>query len=222
MKGKVDDLKGLKFKEGDTLAFAIQGETTDKFILFATNGKFYTLGGDKLPGGRGNGEPIRLLVDLENDHLPVGMFVHDESRELLIASSEGYGFRVAEKDIIASTRGGRKTLNVKGDSEAVRCIAISGEKVAVIGVNRKILIYDVSELPEMARGKGVRLQNYKDGGLADITTFKAEEGLYFLDSAGRRTEVSDWNLLEGKRAQAGRMAPRGFSRKGVFDPDKKL
>lgn len=222
MKGHVDDLSALKFKDGDGLSFSAQAYTTDKIIVFASNGKFYTLGADKLPGGRGNGEPIRLMVDLENDHLPVGMFVHDESRELLIASSEGYGFRVAEKDIIASTRGGRKTLNVKGDSEAVRCIAISGEKVAVIGANRKILIYDVSELPEMARGKGVRLQNYKDGGLADITTFKAEEGLYFLDSAGRRTEVSDWNLLVGKRAQAGRMAPRGFSRKGVFDPDKKL
>lgn len=222
MKGHVDDLSTLKFKDGDGLSFSAQAYTTDKIIVFASNGKFYTLGADKLPGGRGNGEPIRLMVDLENDHLPVGMFVHDETRELLIASSEGYGFRVSEKDIIASTRGGRKTLNVKGDSEAVRCIAITGEKVAVIGVNRKILIYDVSELPEMARGKGVRLQNYKDGGLADITTFKVEEGLYFLDSAGRRTEVSDWNLLEGKRAQAGRMAPRGFSRKGVFDPDRNL
>jgi topoisomerase-4 subunit A len=222
MKGHMDDLKSLKFKDGDKLGFAAKAHTTDKIIVFASNGKFYTLGADKLPGGRGNGEPIRLMVDLENDHLPVGMFVHDESRQLLVASSDGYGFRVAEKDIVASTRGGRKTLNVKGDSEAVRCVSINGEKIAVIGENRKILVYNVDELPEMARGKGVRLQNYKDGGLADLTTFKADEGLYFRDSAGRRTEVPDWHLLEGKRAQAGRMAPRGFSRKGVFDPDRNL
>jgi topoisomerase-4 subunit A len=222
MKGHVDDLAGLKFKDGDKLAFAVHAQTIDKIIVFASNGKFYTLGADKLPGGRGNGEPIRLMVDLENDHLPVGMFVHDEKRELLVASTAGYGFRVLEKDIIASTRGGRKTLNVKGDVEALRCIEVKGDKVATIGNNRKILIYDVAELPEMARGKGVRLQAYKDGGLADLTTFKAEEGLTFSDSAGRRQEVSDWKLLEGKRAQAGRMAPRGFSRKGVFDPKREL
>jgi topoisomerase-4 subunit A len=222
MKGHVDDLSSLKFKDGDKLAFAVSAHTTDKIIVFASNGKFYTLGADKLPGGRGNGEPIRLMVDLENDHLPVGMFLHDEKRELLVASTAGYGFRVKEKDIIASTRGGRKTLNVKGDNEALRCIEIKGDKIATIGENRKILIYDVSELPEMARGKGVRLQAYKDGGLADMTTFNAEEGLTFSDSAGRRQEVSDWKLLEGKRAQAGRMAPRGFSRKGVFDPKREL
>lgn len=222
MKGHVDDLSSLKFKDGDKLAFAVSAHTTDKIIVFASNGKFYTLGADKLPGGRGNGEPIRLMVDLENDHLPVGMFLHDEKRELLVASTAGYGFRVKEKDIIASTRGGRKTLNVKGDNEALRCIEIKGDKIATIGENRKILVYDVSELPEMARGKGVRLQAYKDGGLADMTTFNAEEGLTFSDSAGRRQEVSDWKLLEGKRAQAGRMAPRGFSRKGVFDPKREL
>jgi len=222
MKGHVDDLSSLKFKEGDKLEFAVKAQTTDKVIVFASNGKFYTLGADKLPGGRGNGEPIRLMVDLENDHLPVGMFLHDENRELLVASTEGYGFRVMEKDIVASTRGGRKTLNVKGNSEAARCIEVNGDKVAIIGLNRKILIYDVSELPVMARGKGVRLQAYKDGGLADLTTFKTEDGLKFKDSAGRQTDVSDWELLKGKRAQAGRMAPRGFSRKGVFDPERKL
>lgn len=222
MKGHLDDESSLKFKDGDSLAFCVNAYTTDKVIIFASNGKFYTLGADKLPGGRGNGEPIRLMVDLENDHLPVGLFVHDETRELLLASSEGYGFRVKESDVVASTRTGRKTLNVKGDSEAVRCVEVKGEKVAVIGVNRKILTYDVEELPVMARGKGVRLQKYKDGGLADIATFDPQEGLFFRDSAGRRTEVNDWELLEGKRAQAGRMAPRGFSRKGVFDPTKNL
>lgn len=222
MKGHLDDEASLKFKDGDSLAFCVNAHTTDKIIIFASNGKFYTLGADKLPGGRGNGEPIRLMVDLENDHLPVGMFVHDESRELLVASSEGYGFRVKESEIIASTRTGRKTLNVKAGTEAVRCIEVKGNKIAVIGENRKILTYDVEELPVMTRGKGVRLQKFKDGGLADITTFDPEEGLFFRDSSGRRTEVNDWDLLEGKRAQAGRIAPRGFSRKGVFDPAKNL
>ena len=222
MKGKTDDLKGLKFKEGDKLGFAVHAETTDKIIIFASNGKFYTLGADKLPGGRGNGEPIRLLVDMENDHAPVGLFVHNPDRKLIVASSDGYGFRVNESDIVASTRGGRKTLNVKGDSEALRVIEVKGEKLAIIGQNRKILIYDIEELPEMSRGKGVRLQKYKDGGLSDITTFNAEEGLTFLDTSLRRKEVPDWNLLQGKRAQAGRMAPRGFSRKSVFDPSRGL
>ena len=222
MKGKMDDLSGLKFKEGDKLAFAVPAETTDKIIVFATNGKFYTLGADKLPGGRGNGEPIRLLVDMENDHSPIGLFVHNPERELVVASTDGYGFRVSEADIIASTRGGRKTLNVKGDAEALRVIQVQGDKIATIGENRKILVFDVEDLPLMTRGKGVRLQKFKDGGLSDVTTFKSEEGLTFLDTSARRNDVPDWNLLEGKRAQAGRMAPRGFSRKSSFDPARGL
>lgn len=222
LKGKVDDLSSVKFKDGDGLAFAVTAETTDKIILFATNGKFYTLGADKLPGGRGNGEPIRLMIDLEDDHKPLGLFVHDETRELILASSDGYGFRVAEKDIIASTRGGKQTLNVKGDAEAARCIAITGDKIAAIGDNRKILVFDLDDLPLMTRGKGVRIQKYKDGGLKDITTFNAADGLTFVDSSNRTNQVPDWSLLIGKRAGAGRMAPRGFSRGGRFRPDNRL
>ena len=222
MKGHVSDTGSIKFKDGDSAAFIVPCQTTDKIILFASNGKFYTIGADKLPGGRGNGEPIRLMIDLENDHAPVGLFLHNPERKLLIASNEGYGFRVNEADVVASTKGGRKTLNVKGDAEALRCIEVTGEKIACIGENRKILVFDVEELPEMARGKGVRLQKYKDGGLADITTFTALEGLSFVDSSGRTNNVTDWNILEGKRAGAGRMAPRGFSRQGLFAPDKRL
>jgi len=222
MKGKVDDVSALKFKEGDEAAFVVPAETTDKIILFGSNGKFYTLSGDKLPGGRGNGEPVRLMIDLQDDHVPVGLFVHDETRELLVGSDDGYGFRVPEKDVIASTRGGKQVLNVKGDAEAIRCIAVEGEKIACIGENRKILIFDIEELPVMGRGKGVRLQKYKDGGLSDFTTFKADEGLFFKDSAGRTNAVKDWEIHEGKRAGAGRMAPRGFSRVNSFDPRKKL
>jgi topoisomerase-4 subunit A len=222
MKGHVSDTSSIKFKEGDEAAFIVPCQTTDKVILFASNGKFYTIGADKLPGGRGNGEPIRLMIDLENDHMPIGMFLHNPERELLIASSDGYGFRVKEADIIASTKGGRKTLNVKGDAEAVRCVEIRGEKIAAIGENRKILVFNISDLPQMGRGKGVRLQKYKDGGLADVTTFTALEGLSFVDSAGRTNSVTEWSIHEGKRAGAGRMAPRGFSRLGLFAPDKRL
>ena len=222
MKGHVTDTGSIKFKEGDSAAFVVPCQTTDKIILFGSNGKFYTIGADKLPGGRGNGEPIRLMIDLENDHTPIGLFLHDPARKLLVASSDGYGFQVNESDVIASTKGGRKTLNVKGDAEAVRCIEVTGEKIATIGENRKILVFDVEELPEMTRGKGVRLQKYKDGGLADVTTFTSLEGLSFVDSSGRTNSVPDWNVLEGKRAGAGRMAPRGFSRQGLFAPDKRL
>ena len=222
LKGKVDDLSGLKFKDGDKLGFAVQGETTDKFIVFATNGKFYTLGGDKLPGGRGNGEPIRLLVDLERDHDPVALFRHDPERELIVASSAGYGFRVKEADVVASTKSGKRILNVSGDTEAQRVVEVAGDRVAVIGENRKMLVYPTEELPQMSRGKGVRLQKYKDGGLKDVVTFEEATGLAFVDSAGRRKDVPDWRQNEGVRGQAGRLPPRGFSRQGVFSPDGRL
>ncbi len=222
MKGTIDDPSAVKYKDGDKEAFIVPAFTTDKVLLFGSNGKFYTLSVDKLPGGRGNGEPVRLMIDLEDDHIPVGLFVHDPERELLVASSDGYGFRVLEKDVIASTRGGRKTLNVRSEVEALRCIEVTGDNIATIGENRKILIFKHEDLPQMGRGKGVRLQKYKDGGLADITTFETTDGLTFIDSAGRRNSVNDWELLVGKRAQSGRMAPRGFSRGGVFAPDKRL
>ena len=222
LKGHNHDASSIKYKDEDKEAFVLTCVTTDKLIIFASNGKFYTIGADKLPGGRGNGDPIRLLIDLENDHEPVGMFVHNPDRNLLVASSEGYGFKLKESDVVASTKGGRKTLNVKGNSEAIRCVEIVGEKIATIGENRKILIFNIDELPEMTRGKGVRLQKFKDGGLADLTTFKDIEGLSFIDSAGRTNAVSDWTVLQGKRAGAGRLAPRGFSRQGLFSPDKRL
>ncbi|MEM7731025.1 MAG: DNA topoisomerase IV subunit A, partial [Pseudomonadota bacterium] len=222
MKGRIEDLDSLKFKENDGLAFAVPAETTDKIILFASNGKAYTLAGDKLPGGRGNGEPIRLMLDLENDHVPIGLFVHDPERTLLVASSEGNGFRVREADIVASTKGGKQVLNVRGDVEAVRVVEAKGDRIAVIGENRKLLVFPLDEVSELTRGKGVRLQKYKGGTLSDVTTFSAEEGLSYVDSAGRRKEVPDWTLYEGTRGQVGRNAPRGFSRQGLFAPDKRL
>ncbi|MEM9600308.1 MAG: DNA gyrase C-terminal beta-propeller domain-containing protein, partial [Pseudomonadota bacterium] len=222
MKGKLDDLDTLKFKEGDGLAFAVPAKTTDKIILFASNGKAYTLAGDKLPGGRGNGEPIRLMIDLENDHLPVGLFVHDPERTLLVASSEGYGFRVREADVIASTKGGKQVQTVKGSTETQRVVECRGDRIAIIGENRKLLVFPMDEVSELTRGKGVRLQKYRDGGMSDVATFASEDGLSYIDSAGRRQEVPDWPLYEGSRAQVGRNAPRGFSRQALFVPDKRL
>ena len=222
MKGKVDDVSALKFKENDSAEFVVHGETTDKFILVGTNGKFYTLSGDKLPGGRGNGEPIRLLVDLPNDHTPVALFKHDPNRELLVASTEGYGFRVSEKDVVASTKSGRQVLTVKGTVEAQRVVEIKGDRVAVIGENRKVVVFPVDDIPQMGRGKGVRLQRYKDGGLMDVRTFAKKDGLTFEDKSGRSKEFADVKLYEGSRGQAGRLPPRGFNSKPVFSYKKTL
>ena len=217
MKGRVEDVGTLKFKDGDAAEFVVPGETTDKFIAVGSNGKFYTLAGDKLPGGRGNGEPIRLLVDLPNDHEVIGLFRHHPERELLVASSEGYGFRVREADVVASTKGGKQVLNVRGAAEAARVVEARGDHLAVIGENRKILIYPLDEVPVMSRGKGVRLQRYKDGGLMDVRAFAKAEGLSFEDKAGR-SKAFPGALKEylGARGQAGRMAPRGFNAKPVF------
>src|SRR5690606_21925537 len=173
--------------------------------MFASNGRFYTLGADKLPGGRGNGEPVRLMVDLDETHAPIGLFLHDPERILLLAASTGHGFLTPERDVLAQTRTGKQVMNVGADGEAVRCVAATGDTVAVIGENRKLLIFPLDEIPQLARGKGVILQKYKDGGLLDVTTFKKKEGLAVTDSAGRRQEVQDWKQWIGKRAQAGRL-----------------
>jgi len=194
----------------------VPGETTDKFIAVGSNGKFYTLAGDKLPGGRGNGEPIRLLIDLPNDHEVIGLFKHEPKRELLVASNEGYGFRVKEADVVASTKSGKQVLNVKGSAEAACVIDATGDHLAVIGDNKKILIFPLEDVPQMSRGKGVRLQRYKDGGLRDVRAFTLSEGLSFEDKAGRSKEFSDITTHMGSRAQAGRMAPRGFNTTPVF------
>jgi topoisomerase-4 subunit A len=218
MKGHLSDYSQLSFKEGDALKIAFHAQTTDKILVFTTGGKFYTIGADRLPGGRGHGEPIRIIVDMENDQDIVTAFVHDPQRRLLLASHAGNGFQVAEQDVVANTRKGRQVMNVKAPDEARCCLAIEGDHVAVIGENRKMLIFPLAEIPEMARGKGVRLQKYKDGGVLDIKCFAMAEGLSWRDSADRiftRTaaELTEWT---GSRAAAGRMAPKGFPRTGKF------
>ena len=216
MSGHIDLTRELKFKDGDGPAFIFHAETTDRLLLFGENGRFYTLSGAGLPGGRGMGEPVRLMVDLPNEVGVVDLFIHRPGRKLLLASTAGDGFVANEDDVLAQTRTGKQVLNVRGGARALVCRPVSGDHVAAVGENRKVLIFPVSELPQMGRGKGVRLQRYKDGGLSDATTFTLAEGLSWLDPAGRTRTVSDLTEWIGKRASAGRMAPRGFPRDNRF------
>jgi topoisomerase-4 subunit A len=220
LRGHLDDLSKLDFKQGDKLKRAVKAYTTDRLLLFSTNGKFYTLSAAELPGGRGHGEPVRLMVDLEENHDVVELFVHEPGRKLLIASTGGYGFVVPEDEVVASTRKGKQVLNVSEPDEAKICVPASGDMVATIGENRKMLIFPLEEVNEMARGKGVILQRFKDGGLADARVFQTSEGLSWTDAAGRTFVVSVSELSEwvGQRAQAGRLAPKGFPRSNLFGP----
>ncbi|WP_306115632.1 MULTISPECIES: DNA topoisomerase IV subunit A [unclassified Roseovarius] len=216
MTGHIDLTRELKFKDGDAPRFMFHAETTDRLLAFGSNGRFYTVSAANLPGGRGMGEPLRLMVDLPNEAEIVDLFIHQPGRKLLVASSAGDGFVVPEDDVLAQTRSGKQVLNVKEGVRAQVCQPIAGDHVACVGENRKVLVFALEELPEMGRGKGVRLQKYKDGGLSDATTFTLSEGLSWLDPAGRtrtETELVEWT---GKRASAGRMAPRGFPRDNKF------
>ncbi len=220
MKGHIDDLSKLEFKQGDALKRAVKAQTTDKLLLLASNGKVFTLAADQLPGGRGHGEPVRLMVDLEENHAFVEIFVHEPGRKLLVAASSGHGFVVPEDEVVAMTRKGKQVMNVDEPAEACACVPAEGDTVASIGENRKMLVFPLEDVPEMARGKGVRLQRYKDGGLSDVRIFKRDEGLTWLDAAGRTftlswPELRDW---VGERAQAGRLAPRGFPKSNKFGP----
>ncbi len=220
LRGHQDDVSKLDFKQGDSLKRAVRAQTTDKLILFATNGRFFTLEASELPGGRGHGEPVRLMVDLEENNDFVECFVHVPGRRLLVASTAGYGFIVPEDEIVASTRKGKQVLNVAADEEARLCAPVDGDHVATIGENRKMLVFALAELPEMGRGRGVILQRFKDGGLEDARVFQKADGLTWLDSAGRLFtlpwgELRDWI---GVRAQSGRLAPKGFPRSNRFGP----
>ena len=219
MKGHIALDSEMKFKDGDGPRFIFHAETTDKILLFGANGRFYTLGCDKLPGGRGMGEPVRLSVDLPNDVDMVALFLHRPGVKRLVASSAGDGFIVAEADVIAQTRAGKQALNVRDEVKAIVCAPVEGDHVAVAGENRKLLVFPVEELPEMTRGKGVRLQKYKDGGLADARVFAISDGLQWRETGGRTRTVPADDLAEwlGKRASAGRMAPRGFPRDNRFN-----
>lgn len=218
LKGHMSDTSALTFKEGDGPKLAFPAQTTDKLLLLTTGGKAYTLGADKLPGGRGHGEPIRIMVDMENDQDILTAFVHDPSRKLLLVSTGGNGFIVAETEMVANTRKGKQIMNVSMPDEAKLAVPVTGDHVAIVGENRKLLVFALSQVPEMSRGKGVRLQRYKDGGVVDVKCFALAEGLTWSDSAGRVFNKVGEELREwlADRATAGRTVPKGFPRSGKF------
>lgn len=215
LKGHIDDLSDAKYKEGDEERFMLKAQTTDKLLIFATDGKFYTIGCDKLPRGKGHGEPLRIMIDLANEQDIVTMMVHEPGHKLLVASSGGRGFVVTEEDVLASTRSGKQVLNVPEKERAVVCVPAQGDKVAVIGDNRKLLVFDLIEVPEMKRGQGVALQKYKGSELSDVKVFKSSEGLTWASGERTRTET-DLNYWLGHRAGQGKIPPVGFPRSNKF------
>ena len=219
LRGQLADLSGLSFKADDGLKLAFFAETTSKLLVFATNGRCYTIEASKLPGGRGHGEPIRLFIDLEQEDDVISVFRYEGARKLIVASRQGRGFIVPEDECLANTRKGKQVLNVAAPDEACAITPVAGELVAAIGENRKMLVFPIEQVPEMTRGRGVRLQRHKDGGLSDIKTFAVEAGLSWTDSAGRiftlsLKELADWR---GNRSDAGRLAPKGFPKTNKFD-----
>lgn len=216
LKGHVDLSTEQKFKDGDSARFAFHAETTDKILLVGANGRFYTLVGVNLPGGRGMGEPVRLMVDLPNESEIVDLQIFRPAEKLLVASTAGDGFVVASDEVLAQTKAGKQVLSLGAGVKTALCRKVQGDHVAVVGDNRKVLVFPLAELPEMAKGKGVRLQKYKDGGLSDAVTFVLAAGLSWKDPAGRTRTESDLAEWLGGRATAGRMAPRGFPRDNKF------
>jgi topoisomerase-4 subunit A len=218
MKGHLEDFGTLAFKDGDRGQFAFHAMSTDRVMLFSSSGKFFTFDVAKLPGGRGHGEPVRLMCDLDAADSIVGLFVHVPGTKRLLASSEGDGFVVSEDECLATTRKGKQVLNVKAPVEAAVCVPVGDDAThfAVIGENRKMLIFRREEVPDMVRGKGVMLQRYKDGGLSDAKAFRLKDGLSWTDSSGRNFTVSDLKEWIGERAQAGRLPPKGFPLRNKF------
>ena len=218
LKGHGHKAGDIKYKDGDRGQFLIEVQTTDKLVIFATNGRFYTLGCDKLPAGRGFGEPVRIMVDIPNDASIAMMKPHESGSKLLVASSDGRGFIVPADDVLAQTKNGKQVLNVSGKVDALICRTVEDgdDYVATIGKNRKMLVFPMDELPEMGKGKGVILQKFKEGGLSDAKTFNMEKGLEYKYGAGTTT-VEDISPWVGKRAGAGRLPPNGFPKSNRFD-----
>jgi topoisomerase-4 subunit A len=213
-KGRVEDPSELKFKEGDKLGFLVAAETTDKLLIFASDGRFFTLDCSKLPSARGHGEPLRLMVDLDDKVKIIDVFPHKAGRKRILASKEGYGFIMPEDEALAFRRAGKQVLN----GAAIVSLEVTGDQMAVVGDNGKILIYPLEELPEMPRGKGVKLQSYREGGLRDARVFNAETGAAWIDAGGRNRDWPDWKDWVGRRAGAGKLAPKGFPTSKKFRP----
>ncbi|KUO57602.1 MAG: DNA topoisomerase IV subunit A [Sphingomonadales bacterium BRH_c3] len=219
-KGHVPLDQEFKYKEGDNLAFIAHAQTTDKILIAAENGRFYTLGADKLPGARGFGEPVQSMVDLEAETGIAGMLVHRPKGRLLLASTIGKGFVAEEAELLAETRKGRQVVNLKGDARlnVVRTIEDVHDHVACVGDNRKLVVFNLEEVPVLARGQGVTLQRYRDGGLSDATTFVLADGLSWqMGGKGDRTrtesDIWQWKVARGA---AGRLPPQGFPKDNRF------
>ncbi len=218
LKGHVTDLSALQFKGDDKLRTSFLAETTTRILVLATDGRVFTIDGSKLPGGRGQGEPIRVMADLGEGEEIVAVLPYTAGAKMLVASSDGRGFRVSQDEMIGETRKGRQVLNVDKPARAALIVPAAGDECAVIGDNRRLLVFPLDQVPEMARGKGVRLQRYKDGGIADARVFALADGLSWADSAGRSfvvklPELRDWI---GNRAEAGRLPPKGFPKVNRF------
>ena len=216
MKGHLDLDSEFKYKEGDGPAFILHAETTDKILLFAENGRFYTLGADKLPRGRGFGEPVSLMIDLPAD-VDIVRLLRANGKKILVAASTGHGLVVDTESALAQTRSGKQVLNLPGDARAVACCVVAGDTVATVGVNRKMLVFALDEVPEMSRGRGVILQRFKDGGLADVTVFDSASGLSWRAGGGRTRTETDLATWTGKRGGAGKLPPTGFPRPAKFN-----
>ena len=218
LKGHIADLSILQYKGDDALRVSFFAETTSKILVLATNGKVFTLDASKLPGGRGHGEPIRLMADIDDGEDVAAVFPYRPGEKMIVASSDGRGFVASQDEMVANTRKGRMLLNVEAPAKASIIVPAIGDHVAVIGENRKLLVFPLDQAPEMARGKGVRLQRYKDGGTADLKVFTLAEGLNWTDSAGRNFTVGKDDLREwiGNRAEAGRLPPKGFPKNNRF------
>ena len=215
VRGHLDEAVAVKYKEGDRARFRFLAETTDKLVMFATNGRFYAISCDKLPGGRGLGEPLRLMIELANEQDLVVLFVHRPGRRLLVAASDGRGFVVEEDGVLAEKRTGKQVLNPAKQAEACVCVPAEGDSVAVVGENRRLLLFPAAEVPVLARGRGVILQRYREGGLSDAKMFNKADGLSWRTGAGVRNQgaAAEWH---GKRGQAGRVVPRGFPKGNNF------
>jgi topoisomerase-4 subunit A len=218
MKGHQEDISGVQFKGDDKLKTTFFAETTSKIVVVANNGRFFTLEASKLPGGRGFGDPIRLMVDLEQGADFIAAFPYRAGSKLLVVGTDGRGFMVPTEEITANTRKGKQILNLDAPAKMVVCTEAEGDHVAIIGENRKLLIFPAKQVPEMTRGKGVRLQRYKDGGVSDAKVFKLKEGLTWKDTAGRTWTVAKEDLRDwmGDRTEAGRLPPKGFPKSNTF------
>ena len=218
LKGHVQDLSSLQFKGDDGLKLSFHSETTAKILVLVTDGKIYTLEAAKLPGGRGFGDPIRLMADIDETAEIVHVWPHKQGQKYLLSSNIGRGFIITSEEMVANTRKGRQVLNLDAGETAKLVVPVEGDTLAIIGENRKLLVFALDQVPEMSRGKGVRLQKYKDGGVVDAKTFVLKDGLTWLDTSGRtwtvgKTDLRDWI---GNRAEAGRLPPKGFPKSGKF------